>query len=397
MAWTDNLRKGKFRGIEFFTQSSQAVAGRRAVQHQFPNRETPYSEDMGRAAKSWTIEGHVLGDDYFQTRDLLIEAFDKRGPTELIHPYYGSLFVQVSEVNITESTLEGAIAVFTAKFLEAGSNRFPKGINDKASLLEKESALAVSNAKKEFDNNFTIASLPSFAVDSARALVKKAQEIFDSTTKGLSDNAEAVAELAFSTRNLVAETNDLLQSPSDLSQRLLDSYQLMEDAINNAKFKTDAYKNFYNFKGDQEELETTPIRTQEKRNANQFENFMRRVAAVKSSNTAIAADYASFNEAESARVLITETIEEQLREIEETDGELWQSLYDVNAQLVEALPDIDADLPSLKEIEAKSDTCSLIIAYDLFERQENEEDIINRNNIRNPSFIPKGKVLEVIE
>ena len=127
MSWRDNLRQGSFRGVEFFTEDVQTAGGRRAVHHQFPNREKPYAEDMGRAARVYTIQGHVIGDNYFETKTRLLEVFEKKGPGELIHPYYGSLFVQVAEVNVSESNQEGAIAVFTAKFLEAGDNRFPKG------------------------------------------------------------------------------------------------------------------------------------------------------------------------------------------------------------------------------------------------------------------------------
>lgn len=397
MAWKDNLRQGSFRGIEFFTKDSQAAAGRRAVQHEFPNREKPYTEDMGRAGKAWTIQGHVLGDNYFETRDRLIEAFDKKGPAELIHPYYGSLQVQVAEVNISESQLEGAIAVFTAKFLEAGDNRFPKGVNDKLAVLTGNVDGALNQIKSDFDNSFSITGMPAFAVDSARALIAKAQELFDSVTKPLADTAEGVANLAFATRNLVAETNDLLQSPSVLSQRLLDSFQLMEDAISISKSKTSAYSSFYDFAGDEPVVGDTPIREREKENASTFENFMRRAAAVKSSITAVEADYASFNDAESARESITSVIEEQVRQIDNTDGELWQSLRDVNASLVEALPDVDTDLPSLKEITTKNDTASLLLTYDLFESIDNEQDIIDRNNLRHPGFIPKDKDLEVLE
>ena len=74
-----------------------------------------------------------------------------------------------------------------------------------------------------------------------------------------------------------------------------------------------------------------------------------------------------------------------------------KALSDVNASIVEALPDVDADLPSLKEIEVENDTASLLFTYDQFESIDNEQDIIDRNNIRHPGFIAKGTVLEVLE
>lgn len=397
MSWKDNLRPASFRGFGFFIKTSSVAGGRRAVQHQYPNRETPYTEDMGRAARTYELEGHVIGDDYFEAKDRLLEVLEKQGPGELIHPYFGSKMVQVSEVSITESTLEGAIAVFSAKFMEAGDSRYPKGANDKGAVLSQNATSALDKSKASFDEDFSIEDMPAFSINSARALIAKAQETFDEATKKFGDIAEGVANAAFATRNLVAETNDLLQSPSVLSQRLLDSFKLMEDAISIAKNKTAAHESFYNFSGDEPVEGDTPIREREKKNAATFENFMRRAAAVQSTETAIVSDYASFNDAEEARVKITDVIEEQIREIEDTSSDLWQALSDVNSSIVEALPDVDSDLPSLKEKTLEKDDISLLIAYDEFESIDSEQDLIERNDVRHPGFIPAGKTLELID
>lgn len=396
MSWKDNLRPASFRGASFFIDISQKSLGRRSVLHEFPNRETPYTEDMGRVAEGFEIEGHVLGDDYFEAKRDLEEVFNRKGPGELIHPYYGSKFVQIGPVNFTEATREGAILSFTAKFFEAGDNRFPKGINDKAAVLEAATDNAIAQIKSEFDDNFSIAGLPSFAVDSARDAVSLAQETFDNVTKTFADIADATAELAFSTRNLVAEVNDLLQAPSQLSQRLLDSFALMEDAFERAEDQSNAYSSFFNFGSTQDEVSgTTPIRIKEKSNQDQFNNFMRRVAAVKSASAAQAGNYASFDDAEAKRVEITAIIEEQIRE--SGDTELYQALIDVNAALVDALPDLDADLPNVKEQIIDDTSASLLVSYDLFEDPTKEQDIIDRNNIEHPGFIEAGSTIEVLD
>lgn len=396
MAWKDELRPASFRGVAFFIDTSQKSLGRRSVLHEFPNRETPYTEDMGRVAEGFEVEGHVLGDDYFSAKRDLERVFNKKGPGELIHPYYGSKFVQIGPVNFTEATRQGAILSFTVKFFEAGDNRFPKSINDKAAVLEAATDKSITEIKKEFDDNFSIEGLPGFAIDSARDAVALAQETFDDVTKTFADIADATAELAFSTRNLVAEVNDLLQAPSQLSQRLLDSFTLMENAFSLAEDKANAHSAFFDFGDDSDDVTgDTPIRQAEKENQSQFNNFMKRVAAVKSASNAQAGDYASFQEAESKRVEITDIIEEQIRE--SGDTELYQSLIDVNAALVDALPDVDADLPNVKEVEIKNTTASLLVTYDLFEDPTQEQDIIDRNDIQHPGFIAAGTTLEVLD
>lgn len=395
MSWLDNLRPASFRGVPFYVESSKKTLGRRAVVHEFPNRETPFTQDMGRIATAWTLDGHVLGTDYDEAKAKLEEAFNKYGPGELIHPYDGLQMVQIGNVEFTESTKEGAILYFTATVYEAGSLDFPKTVNDKAAILAEASSNAIADAKAEFDSNFSIAGLPGFAVESARAKIAAAQKAYDSANKGLRDVADAAAELAYDTRNLVAETNDLLKSPSQLSQRLLNSFNLLKNTFSNVKFQTDALTSFFAFGSDDVGgVTTTPIRAQEAKNKDAFNNFMRRVAVCEAATTAQQSEYDSFEEAEEMRDKITEVIEEQIRTSAET--EIYQSLIDVKATLTSALPDEDADLPYLKQYTTEAVVSSLQLTYDLYQDPRSESDIIARNKIRNPGFIPQGKTLEVL-
>lgn len=398
MGYLDQLRQATFRSFEFFVESSQVAGGRRAVQHQYPNRETPYTEDMGRQARSYQIEGHIIGDDYLDAKNRLFEVFEKKGPGELIHPFYGSLMVQVSSLNVSESIKQGAIATFSCTFLELGDSRFPKGTNDKGAILSDNVDASLALIKQDFDDNFSVLGMPEFAIQSARNLIAKAQQTFDDITKPLSDVAEAVAELSFATRNLVAETNDLLQSPESLSQRLLDSFKLMENAISSNKDKKNAYSGFYGFSGDDEVDETTPTRIQEAENKKTFENFMRRASAVSSTSPAIVAEFVSIDEAHESRQEISAVLEEQIREIEveQPNTDLLQSMEDVNASMTDALPDPDADLPSIKTVTPERTSVTLLLSYDLNESIENEQDIIDRNSIRHPGFVPAQEPLEVI-
>lgn len=396
MGYKDELRPGSFRGVDFFIRTSDLSTGRRSVLHEFPNRETPYTEDLGRISEGFEIVGHVIGDNYFEAKRRLQDVFTRKGPGELIHPFFGAKIVQVGAVQISESNFEGAVAVFTAKFFEAGDNRFPKGTNDKGAILESAVDTATSEIKKDFDENFSIEDLPAHAIDSARALVSLAQTTFDNVTKTFADVSDAVADLAYSTRNLVAEVNDLLQAPSELSQRLLDSFALLEDAFTTAEDKTLALSTFFDFGAEETPVTgTTPIRLQEKNNQDKFTNFMRRVASVNAASTASITDFPSFDDALAKRVEITTVIEDQIRE--DDDTELYQSLIDVNASLVDAVPDVDAQLPNVQEITLSDTQPSLLLAYDLFEDAGNEDDIIKRNNIRHPGFIEAGSELEVLD
>ena len=126
MAWRDNLVDASFRGVGFQVDETEApIAGRRVAVHEYPGRDEPFVEDLGRRTKRWSIEAFVVGDDYATVRDRLIDACDMPGAGELVHPYLGSLQVACTACSLTERTREGRMARFSLSFVEAGANQYP--------------------------------------------------------------------------------------------------------------------------------------------------------------------------------------------------------------------------------------------------------------------------------
>ena len=48
------LRKASFNNVSFEVSAGSVSVGRRIVTHEFPQRDTPYSEDLGRAYRQFT-------------------------------------------------------------------------------------------------------------------------------------------------------------------------------------------------------------------------------------------------------------------------------------------------------------------------------------------------------
>lgn len=396
MSWKDFQRKGSFRGVPFEIRTSQAPSGRKIVQHEFPNREETYPEDKGKAPKVYDIEGYVIGEDYHEKKKALEKAFDEKGPGELIHPYYGSIIVKVGPVNFNESNTEGGIATFVAKFYPDGSSVFPKADRDKAAEMLDSSESALTEIKRDFDEEFSITGLPAFAVDTSRDLIGKSRDIFNKTVKLLSNESNALAELAFSTRNLVADANDLLQAPSNLSQRLLDSFQLLEDSFTDPKQKSDAHSEFFSFGDDTSDIiGDTPTRDEQRKNKKTYNDFMKRVSSVKAANAAISGDYSTISEATKKRDSILDVIESQMRDTD--DNDVFQSLMEVKSNLIDSLPDVDEQLPNLKVIKTEKMTDAITFSYKNFGIISKESEIISRNNIEHPAFISQDTEVEVID
>lgn len=386
MAWKDNLRPASFRGVTFFVDSSQKTGGRRVQFHEFPDRDNPFAEDLGRVGKTYKIDGHILGEDYDQIKKQLEEAADKDGPGELIHPYYGTLFVQLGAFSIDEDTKEGGIAKVSFQFYETTDLRYPKPLEDKAKALSDASDKAKAASKNSFDKKFSITKLAGSAVDTARNGVRFAADTIQNATKGIQAEIQGIADLAFSIKNLKAEVNDLLQSPSKLSQRLLDNLALLESAVSAPKGRFQSHASMFKFVATATTLnESTPTRAREKSNDDALNTFMKQSAIVNAANQISEVDYESTEEAVKVREQLRDLIEEQLQTTD--DDDVYQSFNQLMAEVVRILPDSDSELPSVQEEEIKEPTPSLILAYDLFENFESEEDILARNKIVHPAFI----------
>ena len=63
MAKPPNLSPASFRGAQFAVTNSETSGGRRIVVHQYPGRNTPWAEDMGRGVRRFRLTGFILNGD----------------------------------------------------------------------------------------------------------------------------------------------------------------------------------------------------------------------------------------------------------------------------------------------------------------------------------------------
>ena len=78
--WRDRYQPAAFRNAQFFVETDARVGGRRVAPHEYPKRNTPYSEDMGRKALRFLVQGYLIGPKYWDQKNRLIAELDKDGP-----------------------------------------------------------------------------------------------------------------------------------------------------------------------------------------------------------------------------------------------------------------------------------------------------------------------------
>lgn len=190
MAWKDRLVDASFRGVSFKTEDESITAGRRVETHEFVNRDKPYTEDLGKVTLRPKITAYVIGDDCYDQRDRLIEALNKEGPGTLIHPAYGEMSVCVDgEINVSSSSSEGRMVRFDLRFVEAGELTYPTSGAATANTLVSSCSALDGCISDNFDQ-FGMDGMPDFVqngvIDDATSMLGYVSDKMSMVDSGIS-------------------------------------------------------------------------------------------------------------------------------------------------------------------------------------------------------------------
>lgn len=137
-----------FRGALFHVETSSRGGGRRTVVHQYPKRNIPYSEDMGREAIKWQFTGYLIlrdkgfpGNLMTQIADL-INALDADDAGMLVHPILGDMLVMCDKYSYSDKRTQGGFVEFDMSFVEAGGPALSQSFVDATSNLQQSAGEA---------------------------------------------------------------------------------------------------------------------------------------------------------------------------------------------------------------------------------------------------------------
>ncbi|OCG15011.1 DNA circularization protein [Gilliamella sp. WF3-4] len=181
MNWLNDLLPASFRGVPFQVSGTSAEFGRRNETHEYPFRDVPYTEDLGRSARKNKIDAFVIGDDHKEQAEKLVEAIEKEGAGTLMHPIFGELNVNITgTATVSNSVENGRMSVISFSFVEAGELIFPDSSIATDDVVD-ENADNVDQALLDAFEDFDLIDAPDFVLSN----------ILDETVSILNDIADA--------------------------------------------------------------------------------------------------------------------------------------------------------------------------------------------------------------
>lgn len=385
----DDLIPAAFRGVDFHVERASDTAGRRLVTHEYPGRDTPYSEDMGRAARRWTLSGYVVGDDWLDQREQLQRAFNQSGPGLLVHPTEGELTVAVENAVFDFDDREARIIRFTATFVESGQKLQPSSRVNTGAEIEELAEAAKASIIEEFLDSFDVSGLPSFVADSAEEHFAELIEDVESITA----TANAVGD----------EADDLAATVEDFSADVRDAQSLAEDTldlIDKLREATDdpaALLDLVGFGSDFVEVsEVTSTRQRQAQNQAATIALVRRAALVEAARATPSKTFDSRDDAEAFRDSIVAELNSEITTAGDAgERKAWAALSDLKALVVRDINRRSSDLPGVETFELTETKPALVIAYSLYADATRSDEITTRNRVVHSGFVPP-QTLEVL-
>jgi prophage DNA circulation protein len=384
MSWRDRLGAASFRGVPFFVDASERSGGRRGVTHEYPFRDTSFHEDLGRAARGFTVEGYVLGEDYQTARDALLEALETAGPGQLQHPYYGALGVAATSFRVRETRDEGGMARFSIDFEETPSAPVqPTATPDAPAQV----IVSVTNARTAVGDAFLAAYSPGIHMEAVAESLRSATLAANTALSGVSMEVQEAARLRQQLDSFADSAEALVEEPGDLLKKFIDVFE----GFGPTTFQP--CLGMYDFDPGPRPAALTSNALQEQRNYDALKTLVQRLAVLRAAEIIVDVEFVTYEEAVAARNAVTELLDEQAELVADDS---YPALAQLRADVVQAVPGADADLPRLLTFTPTETIPSLVLAYQIYGDLTLEGDLIARNRIAHPGFIVGGTVLQVL-
>lgn len=401
MAWKDKLRTASFKGIKFYVADHESSAGRRLSVNEYPFRDVPYTEDLGRKAGRWVITAYLVGEDYQAAADRLMEAVDAGGAGALVHPYLGTKQVIAEEARRRETSREGRYCEINFTFVEAGARQFPNGeqIASKLTATSADSLIGISRGI--FENGINLEGVSEFVRDAFGDSLGDAAGIFEtiqlngginiqSTVSKINQAAEWVASLV----ELGDPSAGLLGNITGISDRLISLFKGVLDLGGSKKSQAANLAKFANY--------TVPLVSATtsqnliiNNNAAITERYVRTLAMANEAKALVQVPFTSFDEAIQTRQYLLGRIDGVMADSQ--DDSEYDALQALRKQVGNAIPSTAESLPRLGTLVLPQSEPSLTVTYDLYGDITREADLIARNHVRHPGFLPGGQTLEILK
>jgi prophage DNA circulation protein len=386
-----DLRSASFRGVPFEVDASDLGAGRRTQLHEYPQRDKPYVEDLGRATRELSFDAFVVGADYVAQATKLLAALETAGPGTLVHPWLGTLTVSLKDSAKVSFSAALGQARFSLSFIEAGELTFPSA----ATATQAQSRIAAGKletaAGDSFASKFSIKGVQDFVAAAASGNLGSMLGIVSAGRLG------AMLGYANSLAATVTTAIALISNPATLGWKLLGALGLSGLATTVAAWSS-VVRSLARLVGGSDLAAPaapavyTPSRQQAWVNASAVNAIARQAliaqAVGASSLVGTGADTTPPLSHADMMAVRNELIAAIDAEALQADDGVYDALMAARAAVWADLTTRARDSARLTTLTPAETTPALVLAYDAYQDATRDAELVARNAVRHPGFVP---------
>ncbi|NWB31610.1 DNA circularization protein [Pseudomonas gingeri] len=192
--WRDRLLPASFRGVPFWVDQAKTPVGQKGQLHEYPQRDQPFFERLGQQAKIHDLTAFIVGADCLEQRDNLLKALEQ-GSGELVHPWLGRMQVKVGECDMTQTRQDGGLVTFNLKFYPDELLQFPKAVVDTKEQLQVASSKLLDASVVRFDGAMALVNQARVSVENLRKGITLAYHVIEQELQPLIETYATVYAL----------------------------------------------------------------------------------------------------------------------------------------------------------------------------------------------------------
>lgn len=393
-SWKDRLfADARFGSASFNVDTSEYSTGRRLAIHELPQSDEPVLEDRGLKTRKFRVRGFVIGDDYHDKLEALLSEVETQPTSGRLfqHPYLGVFLCKCTDLSVMHERREGRMAVVELELVRS----HPHQIALRPAAPRQEALGAASELSDQagvnLENGLAVDGVPESVRTSAADALTSAGTALRKLDVFSGVGREA-ANFARKVDTLLGQVTSLITAPANLVFQVRDALETVETAALNVPQAFASYGTLASLPSPVS-LGGSSIDLAGLRNAQLVTNLFRQLAIAGQLRALPRMKWDYLEQALAARRRFLDATDAILGDV---DDDSYQAIRRARAAAIAWMPAENVNLPRLADFQVLGETSALRLTYTLYGSLDREADLVARNRIRHPGFVPAGSTLEVL-
>lgn len=394
--WLQTLWPASYKSAPFYFAKDEEDGGRGIVVHVFPNRDDPFNEDLGQNPRHYGGHAYVHGDDADAKAAALIAACTSPGPGPLVVPLFGPVPVRCLTFRRRQDKDKLGFVAFEVRFVREGASTALVSIGSLANAAYGAADALSQAAGANFASSIIVNNQPDFVVAAAADGVATAAAVLDTARTDNAVDPAASSTLRDQLSDLVTSASTVISNDgtdpaavaaigSSVVQAARDLGDAMAPTTAAAVMAsiTDAFPPPGTI------IYLSPSQAMEAANAAAAARLARLAALTAFADALIARSYPDRPSGITARAQASARFQSELEQCAgAADADLYIAIQNLRNAVIDYLTTLINDLKPVVTAILADTLPSLVLAWRLYADPTRGDELVARNQVRHPSFMP---------